>query len=575
MIMHASELADGNGWQKRIAEEAIKALGSQDYCGLLHYGAGGDEWLWSPPKGFAVVGPNRDKMLARLDRMAPGDMPDFDPAMKTALRGFLGLPDAAVRHMIIISDGDPTPPSNSVIKGLIQAKVTVSTVAVGTHGAAGSNVLRQVAQDTGGKYYEVRNNNALPRIFQREARRVARPLVYEKQTGFSPQITFPHEMLSGIDGSLPPITGYVMTTVKQNPLVEVSMLSPEPQGGENNVILASWTYGLGRAAVLTTDSGERWATQWTAWENYDKMFSQIVRWTMRPVGDQGKFTIGTDVVDGKVRVVVTALDQNDEYLNQLNIGGMAVGPNMEPIDLKMQQIAPGRYMGAFDGNDSGSYFIMLNPGAGQAPIQTGVNVPYSAEFLNRETNEPLLTSLASIKPKGASAPGKLIEDPRYDIQQMLKTNSFRHDLPKAVSNQEGWHYLVLLASCLFFCDVFVRRVTINLEWVPPLAKRTWDRIRGRDAQPVKTEYMARLRSRKAEVTESIEQKKAAARFEPTPDAPVSTTAVADQLTAAGSIEPKKPQGPKTGGLGAEKEEESYTDRLLKAKKKVWEERDKK
>ena len=34
------------------------------------------------------VGRNRDQMLARLDRMTPGDMPDFEPAMKMARSGF-------------------------------------------------------------------------------------------------------------------------------------------------------------------------------------------------------------------------------------------------------------------------------------------------------------------------------------------------------------------------------------------------------------------------------------------------------------------------------------------------------
>ena len=36
MIMHASEMPEGNHWQKVIAREAIKALGDQDYCGVLH-----------------------------------------------------------------------------------------------------------------------------------------------------------------------------------------------------------------------------------------------------------------------------------------------------------------------------------------------------------------------------------------------------------------------------------------------------------------------------------------------------------------------------------------------------------
>ncbi len=86
MVMHASEMADGNHWQKRIAAEAIKALGSQDYCGVLQYN-GTESWLWNNPKGMVTVGPNRNKMLAYLDRMTPGDMPDFDPAMRMAPAG--------------------------------------------------------------------------------------------------------------------------------------------------------------------------------------------------------------------------------------------------------------------------------------------------------------------------------------------------------------------------------------------------------------------------------------------------------------------------------------------------------
>jgi uncharacterized membrane protein/Mg-chelatase subunit ChlD len=573
LVMHASELADGNHWQKRIAAEAIKALGSQDYCGLLHWN-GTETWLWNHPKGMVTVGPNRNKMLAYLDRMAPGDMPDFDPTMKMALKTMNGLPDAAVKHMIVISDGDPSPPSPSVVRAIANAKITVSTVAVGTHGPANSAVLKALATDTGGKYYEVKNNNALPRIFQREARRVARPLVYEKPEGFSPQINYPHEMLNGINGPLPPITGYVMTTLKENPLVELSILSPMPPAGENNTVMASWTYGLGRTVVFTADAGARWSTAWTDWSGYDKFFSQMVRWSMRPTGDLGKFSVATDVSDGKVKVIVTAIDKDDEYINMLNLSGMAIGPDMNTHELKMEQVAPGRYQGEFNAGDSGSYFVMLNPGAGQAPIQTGINVPYSAEFRERSTNEPLLTTLANLKPKGGAS-GKLIEGSKGDdtLDNLLKINTFRHDLPKAFSSQQAWFYLVLLAVCVFFFDVFVRRVTVNLDWLPPLVIRVRDRLLGRELQPVKVEYMERLRSRKAEITEHFEQKRAAARFEPAPDATASTSALDEEL-AGTSPSPDKPAASKpTAGLKPQQEEETYTDRLLKAKKKVWENRD--
>ena len=174
MLMHACEIAEGNHWQKVIAHEAIKTLGSRDYCGVVHWN-GNDQWLWG--RGLLQVGPNRRQMMAKVDRMTPGDMPEFNPAMKMAQKAFAKVPDAAIRHMIIISDGDPSPPSPGTIASLVNMKppVTVSTVAVGAHGQLGSRLLRRIAEDTGGIYYVAKTAKALPRIYQKEARRVARP----------------------------------------------------------------------------------------------------------------------------------------------------------------------------------------------------------------------------------------------------------------------------------------------------------------------------------------------------------------------------------------------------------------
>jgi uncharacterized membrane protein/Mg-chelatase subunit ChlD len=492
LVMHASEMADGNHWQKVIAKEAIRALGNEDYCGLL---PGTDRWLWG---NMIRVGGSRQRMLALIDRMTPMDMPDFDSGLKRAHRAFSALTDAAVKHMIIISDGDPAPPSQSVLNNLKKLRITVSSVAVGAHGPAESAVMKDIALKTGGKYYEVLNPNALPRIFQREARRVARPLVYEKDVGFSPYVRFPHEILSGITGPLPPITGFVQTTVKKNPLVEVALVSPEPAGEDNATILATWTYGLGKAVAFTTDAGARWTKQWAnGWESYDKFFSQMVRWSMRPAGDQGKFTIATDVEQGQVKVFVTALDKDDDFLNFLDLGGAVIGPDMKPHDVQLEQTAPGRYVGSFPADDAGSYFVMLSPGAGQTPLLTGVNVPYSPEFRDRETNEALLANLARLEPKDGP-PGVVIEDAtgRGDAKELAKINTFRHDLPKATSRQDVWHYALLIAGLTFFFDVFFRRVQVSLAWVPPLAGRLRDRLLGREPQAAPTETMSRLRSRK-------------------------------------------------------------------------------
>ncbi len=436
------------------------------------------------------------------------------------------------------------------------------------------NALSAIATATGGKYWEVKNANALPRIFQREARRVARPLIWEKSP-VNPHVRFPHEILSGIDDPLPPIKGFVLTDKKENPLVETLLSSPEPAGDQNNTVLATWTYGLGRAAVFTSDAGARWTGDWINRPMYDKLFGNLIRWSMRPAGGSGKFTVATDVSDGQVRLVINALDKNDEFLNFLNINGTAVGPDMQPVPMKIDQIAPGRYVGTFAVKDAGSYFIMVSPGAGQSPIRTGINVPYSDEFRDRTPNQSLLNQLAQMTPKGGR-PGVIIEAKNKDadpLEQLLAVNTFRHDLLKASSSQDAWQYLLLAAGCLLFGDVFLRRVQVNFAWVPPLAGRARDWVMRRQPKPVTPEFMQRLRSKKAEVSEQIEQLRGAVRFEmPKPQKPADLTVLEEPPGTE-----KPPRSAQTPSVDAPQktEAETYTERLLNAKKKVWEDRDKK
>jgi len=578
LMMHASELTDGNYWQKKVAEKAIQGLGPMDYGGLIHWDFGGDKWLWNHPQGLMKIGNRRTMMLSRLGRMQPGDMPEFDPAMKMALAQFNRV-KASVKLMIVISDGDPSPPGLGTRLGYKAAGIQVSTVAIGAHGPAGHKTLQDLATLTGGRYYRVTDPRALPKIYVSEVRRVARPLIYEPDSPVSPVITYPHEILQGIEGPLPPIEGFVLTTVKDNPLVEVAIRSPLPADERNSTILASWTYGLGRAAVMTTDTGKRWATSWTDWENYDKLYSQLIRWAMRPVNETGKFTVNTHVKDGTVKVVITALDKQDEFLNFLNMAGHAIDPNLGSFDIDIEQTAPGRYLGEFEAPEDGSYFITINPGPGQAPIITGVNVPYSAEFRDRETNMALLKTLASMRPEGGE-PGEVIQyaADAQDDSAGKNVDTFRRGLAPSVSSQDVWPLFIVFTACVFFADIFIRRVTLSLEWVPPVYAWIRTKLFGVEQEGELEESLERLRSRKAEVAEEIDERRAAARFEPILDETSGDKArdLEDviQDTAAGAMASAgRTPGPTTQITPDSPEEESYTARLLKAKQQAWKNED--
>lgn len=569
MVMHASEMARGNYWQKKISEEALKALGPQDLCGVIHW-TGREEWLWQKPLGFAKVGSSRRRMMALLGRMTPGDMPDFDPSLRKALASFQQLTPAAVKHMIVISDGDPSPPSASVLQGFADQGVKITTVAVGTHGPAGHQELQNIARVTNGKYYVVNNPQALPRIFQREARRVARPLV--KEGNIQPTIMMPHQILQGIDGPLPPLKGFVLTSVKKNRLVEVLLRSDIPNNEQNSTLLATWTYRFGRTAVLTTDGGKRWANDWTGWSGYDKLFSQLVRWSMRPTGDQGSFSVSSEIEDGKVRVVVTALDEQDELLNFLSMSGSVIAPDMESRTLDLEQTAPGRYIGEFEADQSGSFFMTIMPGSGHAPIRHGVSVPYSAEYRDRETNLPLLQRLAARQPVGGEVGRILVGEWNLETESeddRLTINSFRRDLAEAVSRTDVWPLLVLISSCIFLADVFVRRVNVGFDWIKPAWEAFAVRFLGRDAEPVQDERMERLRRRKSQVGNEFDGRRSATRFEPEPDADVDTSALDMDAASTRDDAGKKKDADRPEGLtAAQEEEDDYTSRLLKAKRQA-------
>ncbi len=588
MMMHASEIAQGNYWQKVIGIEALKVLGPMDYCGVAHWDnfSGKEDWLWRDKKtglGLAQVGTSQKSMMAKLDRMQPGDMPDFEPAMMMTYKELFKCP-ASVKHAIIISDGDPSPPGASV-NLFKKAKIKVSTVAVGAHGTIEDTRLRGIAESTGGKFYRATNPKALPRIFQIEARRVARPLVKEDQNGIPVGIVDRrHEMVGGIEGEPPPIKGFVLTQVKENPLVEVIMRAGamKDAGPENTTILARWIYGAGKTAVLTTDAGQRWATPWQdGWESYDKLYTQIIRDVMRPVNEQADYSIATDVKDGKVRVVVTALKKDGEFLNFLDMSAVGTGPKMENISMQMRQEAPGRYVGEMPASEAGSYLLAINPGKGpdgkqQPPLLTGVNVPYSAEFRNLETNKALIETLAKFSPKGGQ-PG--IEMPDFSANQTAidrligAVDTFRRTLPKAMSSTDIWPLILLLAAGIFLVDVAIRRITIHFYWVAPALAYGWGRLMQRPLEPVRTEAMERLRSKKAAVTSQLDERRASARFEPQVDADAGgpQRELGDVLQDATGGSSNAPQQqslhpPPTAAAGPE--QDTYTERLMAAKKKA-------
>lgn len=370
LIMHASEMADGNNWQKKIAHMAIDRLGPNDMVGVLYYDG---TTKWHIP--FQVVGDNKGGLKAQVDKMVPGDMFDFDPFLKAA---YDTLSDPkhglAVKHTILISDGDPqlNAAGRRALADMKKDNVSCTTVGVATHSAAEDTKLGEIADgaavpkgETKGQYYKVKSPDDLPAIYMRESRRVSQSFLYTQK--FNPKLILRSGATDKLDDPLPDLFGFVRTTIKASPLAEMHIEGPKTFD-QRFPILATWQYGLGRSAAFTSDAktwpGTKqagWDQDWAGSEIYLKFWEQVVAWAMRGL-ETDRLLLTTEYREGKVRVVVEARDENNRPLTDLKLEGKVSSPGgvqegRPPIELKFEQRAGGYYEAEFKAEEAGSYIV--------------------------------------------------------------------------------------------------------------------------------------------------------------------------------------------------------------------------
>lgn len=552
----ASMQGEKMAMSRQAAIEAVRLLGAKDHIAIVAFDG---ETRWVVP--MQQVGTRREDIVRSIRTLRADGGTTMFPAMREGFLAVQGV-DAAVKHMIVLTDGRTEGAEFlELVSGMRESRVTVSAVSVG--GDADSQLLADIARQGGGNFYRVNTPQAIPRVFVKEATRVVKPLVYENEEGVAPHVIFPHEMLRGIEGPFPPLTGFVLTELKDNPLVEVALRSPDPGDAQTSTLLASWTYGLGRSVVWTTDAGRRWTTAWTRWEHYGLLFEQMVRWAMRPRDRDDRFLVAAELKDGGIRAVVTALDEDREFVNLLDVSCLVTMPDLQLREMPMQQTAPGRYVGELPAVEPGNYFLTIHPGRDRAVLRAGVHVPSAVEFEDRQTNWPLLRTLAAQAPVGGE-PGVVGQEQLHAGAAALPTlDAFRPTLAAAFTTRDIWPSLLMLAAFLFLLDVFTRRVALNpLALAEPVVR--WWRNRA-ETQP-RQQRLQQLQQRKAALDRHFEQRRAAGRLE----LPADQSAAASELPAAapGAADATNTSRVDASREGDEDDAPSYTSRLLEAKRRA-------
>ncbi len=547
MIMHACEMPEGNYWGKVVAKSAAKTLSRLDLVGVLAYNwQGGGDWVYP----LSPVG-DKEGILSAIDQMVMGDMPSLQDHLQQAYDKLKDC-NAAVKHVIVISDGDPTAPTDKLLGQCVDAGITVSTVAIAAHDISYEARLRRVSLTTGGRPYSVTNPAELPQIFIKEAQVVRRALIMEES--FTPAITYSlSEIVRGLSSGLPQLDGYVLTG---------------PKGGLNQVVLSSHQAdpvlatcqsGLGRCAAFTSSVDSRWASNWLAWGGFDRFWEQTVRWAAKPA-QSSDCEVFADVQGRDVSVNIEAIDPEGKFLQFAHIDGQVIAPDVSSESLELTQIGPGQYQGQFQGGESGSYIINLQyrkvgEDAKTHIMQTTVTIPFAPEFRDLSDNEPLLAEVSEM------TDGRILpRDPNL-------ANVYEHAGLKFPHAQTPLtRPLMFLWLVLFLLDVAVRRVVVDFR---AMVRRATALIRAARGQRKVDQTLERLKARRAKLIDKLSARKADAlaskRYE-------AGSQFKGELPVARATEPPKPEPekkkPEKAAPKKAAQDSSHIDRLLKAKQKT-------
>lgn len=536
IILHTCEFPEGNTWAKRITIQAIKVLGAKDEVGVLDYEATGEQWIFE-----LTPAANLEKMIPKINAASPGDMPSFDGTMRKGLAG-LKKSDAATKHMIIISDGDPSPAPPALIQDFIDSKVSVSTVAIFPHGGNEIGLMRTVAEATGGRYYYPSDPNELPGIFIKESKTLKRSMIQNKT--ITPEVAMDDSVLKGID-AIPALKGYVITTAKGKPAKTV-LQAPEDQseeGGDVDPILAITQYGLGKTAAFTSDLSPNWGVDWTEWDKYSAFVHQLITSIAR-AQKTGKLRMWSYTTGNEGVIVVEDFGEQESFLE---IQARVSGPRNRSEIVPLKQVGPRRYQAQLPLWGKGRYHIVAVPAGEERKDDRafgGFIIPYSPEYLRFRSN-PLVLNDIAVRTNGA------LLDKEATAEDIFSKNR----VPKRSSRPIFDWFLIILA-CLIPLDVGVRRV--QLDW---FVIKSWLGIGQKRGSSTQT--MGALLERK----QAVDTQLAAQRGE-TPLTTETLRRLTKPAATAASPRPRPaPQAPPATDKPQEEDKTTTTERLLKLKRK--------
>jgi len=418
-----------------IAKEAImrssSALSTQDYLGVVAFDSQAHWALNLSPLVDALA------LEGSIGAIVADGQTNLESGLMAAYEAVKDAP-ASRKHIILMTDGWVRTGNMIPLAQKMRAEgITLSVVAAGQGSA---EYLKALAEAGGGSYYAATDMMSVPDIFLKETVKSVGQYIIEEP--FYPLPGLPSPILKGMDlANLPVLRGYNGTSAKRTARIDLLTARGDP-------LLASWQYGLGRAAAWTSDLKGQWASNWVSWDGFARFAAQLVGWVL-PMPQVEGLSARVTLQEPGALLHLDAQDSEGQPLNGLTVQGRLVDPQLGVREVKLKQVGAGKYESLARLNQPGAYLVTISAYQDVLPIgqvTAGLVVPYSPEYRTGGLNLPLLDAL------GRASGGGPISDP---------TQAFFHNLKAVSGAQQVWRGLLLVVALLFPLDVALRRLVLT------------------------------------------------------------------------------------------------------------------
>ena len=303
----------------------VENLKPDDQVGVLIFD---NSFLWDVP---IEVASNKVAIKRLISGIIPDGGTQIAPALTEAYKKIL-MVNAAYKHIVLLTDGiSEEGDSLGLSRDAATNHVTISTVGLGQD--VNRAYLEKIATVAKGKSYILNEPAGLEQVLLKDVQEHTGTTAVEKP--IKAEVKHPSDLLDKVDMEhAPELSGYVR--------FETRPTADEILTVETDPLLARWQYGLGRAAVFSSDAKSRWAANWLTWPGFDRLWTNIFR-DLLPHGNESEAVARYDSANQEIVVDYHLSDRAPESASPPDLYVMGPGDFRHPLDVA--RVSAGVYRG--------------------------------------------------------------------------------------------------------------------------------------------------------------------------------------------------------------------------------------